>query len=86
MPQDQIDALVARLASDSGFAAALAAATSAQDALRIAAEHGFDVTPAELATATAEGELSDKELEAVAGGTDTTYRMPTFTCAPCDGW
>ena len=62
------DALIARLASDSAFASALAAATTPADAQRIAAEHGFDVTPGELAEASAERELSDADLEGAAGG------------------
>ena len=68
MSQDQLDALIARIASDPAFAAALAAATTADDAQRIAAEHGFDVTPGELAAADAEHELNDAELETVSGG------------------
>ena len=72
MSQEQINALIARLASDSNFASTLAAASSEEEALRIAGEHGFDVTLLELATATAEGELSDEELELVAGGRTQT--------------
>ena len=68
MPQDQIDALIARLASDPAFAASLTAATTPEDAQRIAAEHGFDVSPSELASATSDGELSDADLAEVAGG------------------
>ena len=66
--QDQLDALIARLASDPAFAAALAAATTAEDAQRIAAEHGFEVIPGELAAASWESELSDVDLDRVAGG------------------
>ena len=68
MSQEQLDALIARLASDAGFASALAAAATSEDAQRIAAEHGFDVTPGELAAASAARELSDADLERVAGG------------------
>ncbi|MCX6433781.1 MAG: Nif11-like leader peptide family RiPP precursor [Actinobacteria bacterium] len=67
MSQDQLDALIARLASDPAFAAALGAATTPEDAQRIAAEHGFDVTPSEL-DAVSVDELSDAVLEGVAGG------------------
>ena len=79
MSQDQIDALVARLASDPAFASALGAAASADDAQRIAAEHGFDVTTGELAAAPIERELSDADLESVAGGTDD-FTDPQLTC------
>ena len=79
MSQDQIDALVARLASDPAFAAALGAATSADDAQRIAAEYGFDVTTGELADASIELDLSDADLESVAGGTED-FTNPALTC------
>ena len=39
-----------------------------EDAQQIAAEHGFDVTSAELTAATSNGNLTDADLEAVAGG------------------
>ena len=39
MSQDQLDALIARLASDAAFASALDAATTPEDAQRIAAEN-----------------------------------------------
>ena len=68
MSQDQLDALIARLASDPTFASALSAATTAEDAQRVASEHGFDVTPAELTALASNGELSDADLESVAGG------------------
>ena len=54
MSQDQIDALVARLATDPAFASALGAARTATDAQLIAAEHGFDVTAGELAAVSME--------------------------------
>ena len=73
---DQFDALIARLASDPAFASALAAATTPEDAQRIAAEHGFDVTPGELAAATSNGDLSDAELDGVSGGKFTWGLKP----------
>ena len=68
MSQDQLDALITRLASDPTFAASLAAATTVEDAQQIAAKHGFDVTSADLTAATSNGNLTDADLEAVAGG------------------
>lgn len=76
MSQDQLDALIARLASDPAFAAALGAATTPEDAQRIAAEHGFDVTPSELDAASSESELSDAVLEGVTGGDARTAWSP----------
>lgn len=69
MSQDQLDALVARLASDPVFAASLTAASTPEAAQLMAAEHGFDVTTGELAAASIESELADADLEAVTGGT-----------------
>ena len=68
MTQDQLDALIAQLASDPTFAASLAAATTVEDAQQIAAKHGFDVTSAELTALASNGNLTDADLEAVSGG------------------
>ncbi len=68
MSQDQIEALLARLASDPAFASAFAAATTSDDAQRIATEHGFEGTPAELSAVKSDGDLSDADLEMVVGG------------------
>ncbi len=68
MNRTSIDALIARLANDPAFAAALGAAPTAQAAQRIAAEHGFDVTPEQLAAATTNRDLPDADLAAVSGG------------------
>ena len=68
MSQDQLDALLTRLASDPTFAASLAAATTVEDAQQIAAKHGFDVTSTELTSVASDGNLTDADLEAVAGG------------------
>lgn len=68
MSHDHLDALVARLATDPAFAAALGAAANADDAQRIAAEYGFDLTTSELTAASIQSNLSDADLEAVSGG------------------
>ena len=39
-----------------------------EDAQQIAAKHGFDVTSAELTSVASDGNLTDADLEAVAGG------------------
>ena len=81
MSQEQLDALVARLNSDPDFARALGAASSADDALGIAAANGFGVTAGELAGVEWEHDLSDLELEQVAGGTYPT--AVSHPCQPC---
>ena len=68
MSQDQLDALLTRLASDPSFAASLASATTVEDAQQIAAKHGFDVTSAEMPSGASDGNLTDADLEAVSGG------------------
>ena len=73
MSQEQIDALVARYNDDSVFAAAMDAVAGTDDAVRVAAEHGFEVDAAELASSISTLDLTDAELEGVAGG---------YSCSP----
>ncbi len=80
MPKDQLDALIARFASDPTFAASLAAAKSVEEAQEIAAAHGFDVTASEFVDAAPNGTLSDADLEAVAGGNPEGTGYGWFTC------
>lgn len=80
MSQDQLVALIARLARDPDFASALEAALTVADAQRIAAAYGFDVTADECASATADSELSDAQLEGVAGGTCGTMNDGMTQC------
>ncbi|MDP4014894.1 MAG: Nif11-like leader peptide family RiPP precursor [Candidatus Nanopelagicales bacterium] len=70
MSQEQIAVLVTRVKEDEVFAAALAVATDAQDAQRIASEAGIEVSAEELLTlkAQASEDVSDAELEAASGG------------------
>jgi predicted ribosomally synthesized peptide with nif11-like leader len=83
MSQDQLDALTARLASDPAFAAALAAPTTAEDAQRIAAERGFDVTTGEVAAALVSS-LSNAELEVVSGGRTYAHTGGPAPCGVCE--
>ena len=48
-------------------------AAAAADAVRIAADYGFDVSAAELAAAADALNLTDAELESIAGG---------YSCSP----
>ena len=68
MTQVEFDELIARLASDPAFGAALAASATLADAQRIAAEYGFDITLNEIDAARTNGVLSDTELARVIGG------------------
>ena len=60
MSHEQAAALKEKLASDPAFAAELNAATSREEAVRIANAHGFKVS---VST-----ELTEAELDSVAGG------------------
>jgi len=68
MSQDQIDAIIARLDSDADFAEAMTSAASAEDAMAVAAAHGFTLSADDLTVAMLDRELSDAELEGVSGG------------------
>lgn len=73
MSQEQINSLVERMSSDPAFAAAIAEAGTALDVQRVAAEHGFDITLEEIGATLSAGELSEAELELVAGGEPPCY-------------
>ncbi len=61
-----MQALLAKVQSDESLKAALGAATTTEEALKVANDAGFDVSLAELAPV--EKDLSDEELEGAAGG------------------
>jgi predicted ribosomally synthesized peptide with nif11-like leader len=81
MSKEKLEAL--RLASqeDQELAAALAAAATTEDWVRVANERGFEVEVADLpAVEDADRELSDAELEGAAGG----YTFPPTDWIYCD--
>ncbi len=81
MSGEELEAV--RLASqqDPEFAAALSAAASTQEWLRIAAERGFAVQESDLpAEDGGDRELSDVELEGASGG----YTFPATDWIYCD--
>jgi len=67
MTIESAKAYVERLASDQAFASRVAATQSREERAELAKSEGFDFTAEELAGVTSE--LSDEELDAVAGGT-----------------
>ena len=86
--QDQIDALIVRLAAEPGFAEAMTAAGSAEDAVAVAANHGLTMSAGDITAAMSDGELSDADLEAVSGGVMTNkacYLSRTVASAMCAG-
>lgn len=80
MSQETLDALRAATADNEELRAALAAATTHEDFVRIANDHGFALVLADLTVADDEEELSDAELEGASGG----YTFPPTDWIYCD--
>jgi predicted ribosomally synthesized peptide with nif11-like leader len=72
MSEEQLTALLAKLKDDAGLQEKLMAAADLDAALAIAQEAGFDMRKADWLRYQAKQalELSDEELEGVAGGGD----------------
>jgi len=66
MSIESAQAYVERLSSDEEFARKVAAIETREERAEMARSEGFDFTPEELQKVTTE--LSDEELDAVAGG------------------
>jgi predicted ribosomally synthesized peptide with nif11-like leader len=72
MSEEQLSALLAKLKQDDGLREKLKGASDLDAAVDLAKEAGFDVSKADWLKYQAKEtlELSDKELEGVAGGND----------------
>ena len=71
MSEEQLSALLAKLKDDAGLLEKLKGAADIDTAQSIATEAGFDVSEADwlrYQQGMGEGELSDEELDGVAGG------------------
>ena len=72
MNREELTERLNELVEDRQFAEALGAAESVEDMVRVLGEYGVNVTAEELeglvASVPATGELSEEDLEAVAGG------------------
>jgi predicted ribosomally synthesized peptide with nif11-like leader len=85
MAIDPFQTLIGMSRDDEALREALKAAVSPEDFVRVAAEHGVEVSLEELV---ADDELSDAELESVAGGytfpqTDWIYCANPWTNVYC---
>ena len=82
MSKEQLTALLAKIKEDAGLQEKLRGAADLDAAVTIAKEAGFDVSKADWLKHQAKQtiELSDEELEGVAGG--RTIFPPTFRCPP----
>ena len=79
MSEEQLSALLAKLNEDAGLREKLQGAGDLDAAVAMAKEAGFDVSKADLLKYQAKQtlELSDEELEGVAGGNLTVGRACT---------
>jgi predicted ribosomally synthesized peptide with nif11-like leader len=78
MSEEQLSVLLAKLKEDSSLREKLQGAGDLDTFIAMAKEAGFDVSKADLLKYQAkakEVELSDEELEEVAGGTATFYEL-----------
>jgi predicted ribosomally synthesized peptide with nif11-like leader len=75
MSSESAAALYERLTSDEGFRSQIQAATTKEEKRRIVAEAGYEVTDEDMSTIrklAGVSELSDEDLEKVAGGVVAT--------------
>ena len=68
MSEEQLKAFIAKAKDDQSIQEKLKAAKTADDVVGIAKEHGHDFTEDHM------NQLSDKELEGVAGGVASTVK------------
>jgi predicted ribosomally synthesized peptide with nif11-like leader len=81
MSEEQLTALLAKIKEDAGLQEKLKGAADIDAAIALVKEAGFDVSKADWLKYQAKQtvELSDEELEGVAGGSDYTKQ----TVEPC---
>ena len=85
MSEEQLKAFIEKVKADTSLQEKLKAAADADAVLAIAKEAGFMISADDLKIGPAT-ELSDEELEDVAGGYDVTHQTCNRTCqtAICD--
>ena len=86
LSEEQLSALLAKLKDDAGLQEKLKGAADLDAAVAMAQEAGFDVSKADWLRHQAKQtlELTDEELEVVAGGTVGT--VFTIHWVICDSW
>ena len=80
MSEEQLTALLAKLKEDAGLQEKLKGAADLDAAVALAKEAGFDVSKADWLKyqASKTAELSDEELEGVAGGVELWYSFQRY--------
>ena len=94
MSEEQLAALLAKLKNDAGLQDKLKGASDLDAAVALAKEAGFEVSKQDWGKYQAKQslDLSDAELESVAGGKanntkgDSAGECPTGVCKTCDDW
>jgi predicted ribosomally synthesized peptide with nif11-like leader len=83
MSEEQLSALLAKLKEDEGLREKLKGAADLDAAVAMAKEAGFDVSKADWLNHQAKqtSELTDEELDRVAGGSSGDYCAWVFTLA-----
>ena len=82
MSEDQLKAFLEAVKADTALQEKLKGATDADAVVAIAKAAGFMISAEELKKAQAE--VSEEELEGVAGGTGTMTQGPTMCPGICD--
>ena len=84
MSKEQIKAFLAKVKTDANLQEKLKAAEDTNAVTAIAKEAGFSISADDLKNAQAE--LSEEEVESIAGGYDITHQTCNRTCgtAVCD--
>ena len=82
MSEEQLKAFIAKAKDDQSIQDKLKAAKSPEDVVAIAKEHGHEFTADKIT------ELSEDELEGVAGGLNTNPGVLAAQswCSPCPPW
>ena len=82
MSEEQLTALLAKLKEDAGLQEKLKGAADLDAAVALAKEAGFDVSKADWLKYQAKQtiELSDEELEGVAGAAGTLQMLGNYRC------
>ena len=79
MSEEQLKAFLAKVKDDTSLQEKLKGAADADAALAIAKEAGFAITAEDIQSMQSSTDLSDEEMEGVAGGRDTGDQP--LTCA-----
>ena len=85
MSEEQLSALLAKLKEDAGLREKLQGAGDLDAAIALAKESGFDISKADWLRYQAKQtiEMSDAELEGVAGGKEGIYSMTVLNKDNC---